>query len=217
MVLYVEYIHIVYCAAHHFAPASVIVQQHILALHLFGLLEAHFGGQRLHLLHQFSLHVGGVPPQYLLCLGYVLHVVLVALQAHAGCLAVLDVVFEAGLMLLLLYAVLRDDFVAAAQGVELTDEFEQGIHGGYVAVGAIIGAVTRVYDAGLEDAGEIFVRHHDAGVGFAILEQDVVSRVPLLDEVVLQQQGILFGIHHDIAYIAYFAHQNGGFTVLVLL
>ena len=217
VVLYIEYVHVVDGSAHHLALASVVLQQQILAFDILGLFKAHLFGELLHLRHQFALYLCRVALQYLLGFGYIPQVLFVRLHTHAGCLAVLDMVFQARLVLLFLYAVGRDMLMAASERVQVTYQFQQGIHRGHMAVWAEIGACPRDNLACLEDSGEVFIGDDDAWVGLPILEQDVVSGIPLLDKVVFQQQGIFLGVYHDISDVAYLAHQDGRLSVLMVL
>ena len=86
-----------------------------------------------------------------------------------------------------------------------------------MAVWAEICSCPRDNLACLEDSGEVFIGDDDAWVGLPILEQDVVSGIPLLDKVVFQQQGIFLGVYHDISDVAYLAHQDGRLSVLMVL
>ena len=128
----------------------------------------------------------------------------------------MDVVVQALAVLASGHAFGRYGRIAASEGVDVADEFEQHIHRLHVAVGAEIGAKALVNLACLEDAREVLVRHDDAGVGLAVLQQDVVLGVPLLDEVVFEQQRVFLGVHDDVLDVANVLHQALCLQVLVL-
>jgi len=53
----------------------------------------------------------------------------------------------------------------------------------------------------------------DPGVGLAVLEEDVVMGLVLLDEVVLQQQGVRLAVDHGVLQVGNLAHQDAGLGV----
>jgi hypothetical protein len=70
--------------------------------------------------------------------------------------------------------------------IEFFDETEYGIHRSYVRIGTVIRTPFLVDGSCLEDARKEFVGDADAGVGFAVLQKDIVTRVIFLDERVLK-------------------------------
>ena len=66
-------------------------------------------------------------------------------------------------------------------------------------VRTVVSAPFFVDSACLENAGEVLVGDTDAGVGLAVLQQHIVSRVIFLDERVLQEKGVLLCIYDCIA------------------
>ena len=53
----------------------------------------------------------------------------------------------------------------------------------------------------------------DPRIGLGILEQDVVFRFVLLNQVVLKQQGIRLGVHHGVLRVSNLAYQNPGLGI----
>ena len=102
VVLYIEYIDVMEGVADHLALASIVVEEDVLLLQCFSLFELKLCSVFLHLLHQLSLYLGCVSLKDFLSLSYVLHVFLTALSESAGCLAVLDMVFQALFMFVFL-------------------------------------------------------------------------------------------------------------------
>ena len=80
--------------------------------------------------------------------------------------------------------------IAGAQRVVLPEELQKVVGVRDRAVRPEIGAVPPVYAAGQIDLREVVVRDDDPRVGLGVLEQDVVARLVLLDEIVLQQQRV---------------------------
>jgi len=71
--------------------------------------------------------------------------------------------------------------------------------------------------ARLEHLGKILARDADGRIGLVVLEQHVVARFVLLDEVVLEQQRILLGLHHHVANIGDLTDENARLARLLLL
>ena len=94
----------------------------------------------------------------------------------------------------------------------MLDEVEHCIHGWYMAVRAVVGRTVAYDSPRLEYAGEIFVLHADGRVGLVVFQQYVVTGFVFLDKIVLQQQGILFRVDHDIPDICNLAHQYTRFS-----
>lgn len=69
----------------------------------------------------------------------------------------------------------------------------------------------------LENPWVWLTRNADARIGFAVLEQDVIVGLILLDEVILQQEGILLAIHYHIAYISYMRYELACLAGLMVL
>ena len=86
-----------------------------------------------------------------------------------------------------------------------------------MAVRTKVRASFLIYLPRLKNSRQIFVRHHDAGIGFPVLEQNIIAWRPLLYQVVFQQQSVLFGIHHDVTDVANLTNQNRRLAVFVLL
>ena len=196
--------------AHHLRSRAVVLDQQVLFLHLLRFLELHFGGQVLHAAVEHLFDVAGVPLENFLDFTDVLQVFLLCLPPDARACAVLQVILQADVELAGPYVLGREVEVAGADGIQVLDEVEHGIHGRQVAVGSVVRRAVADDAAGLEDAREVFVLDADAGVGLVVLQQDVVARLVFLDEVVLQQQGVFFGVDHDVADVGYLAHQYAG-------
>ena len=146
--------------------------------------------------------------QYLACLGYALTVVLHALPPRAGCVAVVYVVFQARFVLALGDAFGCNRDVALARFVEFAYQFEHGVHACRVRIGSVVGSPFAVYLACLEYSRQIFARDTDAGVGLSVFKEYVVAGVVLLYKTVFEQQRVLFGVHHGVAYVFNLRHQN---------
>ena len=94
------------------------------------------------------------------------------------------------------------------------DELDDAI--GKVAgkVGAVISGAIFAESAGDEDFGvAIGERELDVGVGLVVAEQDVETRLALLDEVVLEGQGLLLIGNEDVVEIDGLAHEGAGLGV----
>ena len=96
-------------------------------------------------------------------------------------------------------------------------KFEHGKHTACVGVGTEEGSELLVYLSGLEDTGQILVGNADAGVGLAVLKQNVVARVVLLYKTVLKQQSIFLGVYDGVADVLNLRHQHLGLEPVYLL
>jgi len=56
----------------------------------------------------------------------------------------------------------------------------------------------------------------DPGIGFVVLQVDIVARLVFFDEVVLEQQGVVLGFYQHRADIADLPHQHGDAVVIVV-
>ena len=212
-----EHVDVVQHGTDHFATRAIGFYQLILLFHSLRFLEAHFGGQRLHLRHQGRAYLARVSLEDFLHLGDAFHIFLMRLGSDAGTFAVLDVIFQAHLELARPNVLRRERQVAGAQLIEAFDEFQHGVHGRDVAVRAVIGRAVPDNLPRAEYAGIILVRHADGRVGLVVLQENVVARLVFLDEVVLQQEGVFFRLDHNVAYVGNLAHEHACLARRVLL
>ena len=83
------------------------------------------------------------------------------------------------------------------------DQFQYQIYRVAKTIGTVVLSCFFVYCPCLEDTGILLLGNTDTWIGFAVLEQDVIVRLVLLDEVVLQQKCILFVIYYYVPYVCY--------------
>ena len=102
---------------------------------------------------------------------------------------------------------------AGAQRVGLAEELEQvaGVH--HRAVGTEVAGAVLDEPAGQEDPRIGLGRHADPGIGLRILQEDVVPGLVLLDQVILEQQGVGLGIDDGILCVGDFGHQQAGLRI----
>ena len=87
------------------------------------------------------------------------------------------------------------------------DEFDNQVECVIMAIRSVILSFSLYYIACFEDPRVWFACDAYAWIGFSVLEQYVISWLVLLDEVVFQQESILFAIYHHIFDICYMANQ----------
>ena len=129
----------------------------------------------------------------------VVAVLLAGVGTHTGSLAPADVEIQARTELFPKDSLGRNRKVAGSQRVHLPEKIHQvaGMH--HAAVRTEIPVAASLVDTARNEHFRKFVtRHADPGIRLRILQEDVVLRLVLLDEVVLQQQGIRFGVHDRI-------------------
>ena len=102
---------------------------------------------------------------------------------------------------------------AGAQRPDLVNRVQKGTGMHHGAVRAeILGSVAH-NPAGEEHAREWLGSDADPGIGLAVLKEYVVVGLVLLDEVVLQQQGVGLGVHHAVLHVGDLAHQDTGLGI----
>ena len=111
-------------------------------------------------------------------------------RPDAAALAPPDVVFQAGTELVPQDGLGIDFQVAGPQGVELPEKVQEVARMKHAAIRAEIPRTVLDQTAGHIDLREFVGAYADPGIGLRILQEDVVPGLVLLDEVVLQQQGV---------------------------
>ena len=69
----------------------------------------------------------------------------------------------------------------------------------------------------LENSWEILFCYADARICLTVFQQDVVTRIVFLDQAILQQQSILFRVHHGVADVPYLADKHFGLEAVHFL
>ncbi len=106
---------------------------------------------------------------------------------------------------------------AGAQFVRFREEIHQIARVHHGTVGAEVPVPLALLDApGNEHPGELLAGDANPGIGLGILEENVVLGFVLLDEVVLQKEGIGLGIHYGELGVGNLAYQDAGFGVQAL-
>ena len=141
---------------------------------------------------------------------------LVGLLAHAGTHTFFNMVVEADFVFTSLNTLLCDGLTTCSWVVELLDESENSLHRHHVRVGAIIGAPFLVDGSRAEDAWEEFVGDTDGRIGLTVFQQNVIPRIVLLDEGILQKKSVFLCIDHSIADIEYLADEYFRFETVHL-
>ena len=109
---------------------------------------------------------------------------------------------------------LAGDFqFTGAKRIIVPEKLQQIVGVGNGAVRPEIGSVLAVHPAGEEHPGELLIGHDYPGISLGILEEYVVVRLVLFDEIVLQKQGIGFGIHYRKLGVSDLGDKQAGFDV----
>ena len=93
--------------------------------------------------------------------------------------------------------------VTSSDGIDFVDQIQYGIHSITETVRTVILTDFLIDRSCLKDSRIRFFGDADTRVRFPVFEQDVIMRLILLDEVILQQKSILFVIHHHIPDVCY--------------
>ena len=199
--------------AHGLLPFLVCLKQLQPLLPGLRLFEPQGGGRLGHLLPALLHQVPHAPAEQLAHRLDGGVIVRLGLQPDTGAVAPVHLEVEAGAELARGDILHRQRQTAGADVVKRGDQLQQpfGVHHG--GVGAEPARAVLLVAPGHHHAGERFVSDADPGVGLAVLEQDVVVWLELLDEVVLEQQRVLLRLHRCIVKIGDMGHQRVGLAV----
>ncbi len=104
--------------------------------------------------------------------------------------------------------------LAAGQQEAAVDQVDDPMRQVAGEKGAVVGASVFAQPAGDKDLGVAVGQGQlDVGVGLVVAQQDVETRLALLDEVVLKRQGLLLVFHQDVIHVHGFAHERACFGV----
>ena len=87
---------------------------------------------------------------------------------------------------------------APAHGVDAVERVDKGVERARVGVGAEIGRAVFEDAPRFDDARKIFVRDPQNGIGFAVFQIDVVTRIVFFNKIVFEQKGFIFVCRCDI-------------------
>ena len=183
-------LHIVDAGVDHAALGLELLQRHLLALVRLGVFEGEVGGGVLHRLVVGPDEVLEVAAEDVADRVHALVVVLLALFADARGLAVAHVVFEARAEFACVDVLLAQVVFAGADRMELAHDVEDGVHrlGRRIRPEVLRAVLDDV--PGRMDAGEPLLADDDGQVGLVVLQLDVVPRLVLFDEAVLEEQRV---------------------------
>ena len=213
-----EHIHIADRRIDHGTSGLILLEQFHLFLDLLRLLESHGRGFLLHAFPQHSLYFPQLPIDDLARLIDLVLIGRFALQGFTRRETIANVVLQALLKLSLVYGRFAQVQFAIPDGVDLPNEFENRLHdldrGIWSKVfGTIFDLFTRI-----KYSGKAFFFDDDPGIGLVVLQVDIVTRLMLFDQAVLQQQRLEFilGDHRsDIRDLL--NHDPGAATAQVLV
>ncbi len=124
------------------------------------------------------------------------HIQLVALHSFTRAVAIFYMILKAKLKLARTNIVFGQRKRAAAKRKKMLDEFENVRRPLFAGIGAKVMAAVLDETAGQEYPGEALLFDADICVGFIIFQHDVVARLVLLDECILQQERIRLCLYH---------------------
>ena len=146
---------------------------------------------------------------------HALVVILLVLLADARGLAVAHVVLEARPEFARVDVLLAQVVFAGPNRVQFAHDVEHGVHGLGRCIRPEIFRSVLDDVAGRMDPGEPLLADDDGRVGLVVLQLDVVPRLVLLDEAVLEKQGVHLGGHHDEPDVGDLLDEQPGLAVLV--
>src|SRR5690606_37758554 len=88
-------------------------------------------------------------------------------------------------------------------GIQFPDQVEYVLHGHHTGIRAEIFALGWLIPARIDDPREPLFQNADVREGRVILQQDIVLRLVLLDEVVFEQKGIEFRLRQNVFNVLY--------------
>ena len=119
----------------------------------------------------------------------------------------MDMVIQANLIFSAHHALLGHRSTTGARMIELFAKVQQGVHRRHVTVWSVVRSPAQMSLSSGENARQIFVRNGDGGIRLVVFEQHIIARLVFLDEIVFQQQSILFRTYHHVTNIPYVAHE----------
>ncbi len=174
-----------------------------------GLLEIHPLGSLSHQCTVMLHYLAAAALEQFHDLLYALVIFLLRNPADAAAATFLYVIVQAGTVFATEYGVRGYLQIAGAELIGAVEELHQIARMHHTAVWAEI-ARTVLDDAPCEkDLREIAGADAYPRIGLGILQQDVVARLELLDQVVLQQKGVRLRLHHSILRISNLGDHHG--------
>ena len=147
---------------------------------------------------------------------YLLHPALILVggyRTYAAAFAAAYVEFQAGTYLLPEYGLGIYLVPAVAERVGLFEELQQVARVHHCAVGPEIAGTVLLVSAGKEHPGIGLGCDAYPGIGLGVLQEDVVAGFVLLDQIVLEKQGVGLGVHHAVLKVRNLADQDAGLGV----
>ena len=128
---------------------------------------------------------------------------------HTGPQAAMNVVFQAGARM-----EAREVHLATGQQKTAMNQLRHAVSEIAGEVRSVVGPAILAQAPGYEDFWKALVeRELHIGVRFVIAEQDVESRLALLDEVIFEGQGFVLVGHQDVIDVHGLAHERAGFGI----
>jgi hypothetical protein len=198
--------HVAVAAAdvHHALPPLQRVELGDGVAQLGGALEVHLRRGGLHVALQPGGHEARVAAEHLEDLVDHPPVVVLRLEGDARGQAAADVVVQAGAR----GGLARQVVVAGAHGVEPLHQLQRLPHAAHVGVRPEVPAPVLHQPPRDPHAGKVLVDGDlDVWIGLVVLEGDVEAGAVLLDQVVLEDQRLGLGAHHDGVHVGHPPHQ----------
>src|SRR6185312_11977657 len=189
-----KYIRVAEAATDDDGPRLVIFEVFDLFPDHFGLFEIHFFGAVAHFFFELLDHRFEVAPENVAQLLQSLLVIVRRLPAFTGPLAVSQVVFETDLVLAFLDLRFSEVQLAGSQLDVGPDQVEQFPDPAHRRIRPEVFGPVAGLSPGEKDARERFVPDDDIGIALIVLEVDIELRLVLLDERVLEEKSVLFGV-----------------------
>ena len=196
--------------------AGIVVQRVEALLVALRRLEAQLRGRPLHFAREVLPHGPQVALEHRDDQFDLPRILLLALQPHAGALAVAQMVLQADGVLSAGDLRGREVQLAGAQRHHLAHELQHTVLHHHRTVGAeVLRPVAHDLPRGLH-AREALAPHDDPRIGLVVLEQDVVARLEGLDERIFEQQGVGFAADDDVADFGNLPHQCADLRAVLL-
>ena len=140
---------------------------------------------------------------------YALVIFLLGNSAYAAAATFLYVIVQAGTVFASEYGVRGYLQIAGAELIGAVKEFHEIARMHYTAVRTEIARSVLDYTPREEDLREIACTDAYPRIGLGILQQDVVARLELLDQIVLQQKGVRLRLHHSVLRVCNLGDHHG--------
>ncbi len=180
----------------------------------------HFKLQLRCIFHHYSLEIGFCLSEISLDNSpygiYFFIILLLAFKSFAGTSTVFDVIFQTDAVFALFNFGRSKIQIAGTQFINMPNGIQQNFRRPHLGIRSVIFRAILNKMSRQENPRKILFLNANPGIGFVVLQHDIVKWLMFFDQIILQQQRIVFARHDRRLEVIYFADHNPR-TVSVLV